>query len=49
MAAVGPVCAEALQAFGVSADVIPARPTLESMIGALAEYFELTRDDGAFG
>ena len=41
---VGPVCAEALQAFGVPADVIPARPTLESTIDAIAEYFELTRD-----
>jgi len=42
VAAVGPVCAEALQALGVTADVIPARPKMESMIEALAEYFELT-------
>jgi uroporphyrinogen-III synthase len=42
VAAVGPVCAEALQSVGVAADVIPARPKMESMIEALAEYFELT-------
>ena len=47
VAAVGPVCAEALQSVGVAADVIPARPTMESMIEALAEYFELTRGLGA--
>jgi uroporphyrinogen-III synthase len=44
VAAVGPVCAESLQAAGVTPDVIPARPTLESMIAALADYVELTRD-----
>jgi len=42
VAVVGPVCAEALHAFGVTADVIPARPRMEPMIAALAEYFELT-------
>jgi uroporphyrinogen-III synthase len=46
VAAVGPVCAEALQSVSVAADVIPARPTMESMIEALAEYFELTRGLG---
>src|SRR5262249_28600656 len=46
VAAVGPVCSEALEALGVAADVIPARPKLESMIDALAEYVELTRDEG---
>jgi uroporphyrinogen-III synthase len=46
VAAVGPVCAEALQSVGVAADVIPARPTMESMIEALAEYVELTRGLG---
>ncbi len=42
VAAVGPVCAEALQALGVTPDVIPARPKMAPMITALAEYFELT-------
>jgi uroporphyrinogen-III synthase len=42
VAVVGPVCAGALQNFGVMADVIPARPRMELMIAALADYFELT-------
>jgi len=42
VAVVGPVCAEALQSAGVVPDIIPARPTMASMIGALAEYVELT-------
>ena len=44
VAAVGPVCAESLQASGVTPNIIPARPTMESMIGALADYVELTGD-----
>jgi len=43
VAVVGPVCAEALQAAGVAPDILPARPTMESMIAALAEYVELTQ------
>jgi uroporphyrinogen-III synthase len=43
VAAIGPVCAEALQSVGVTADVIPARPTMESMIAALGDYVELTQ------
>jgi uroporphyrinogen-III synthase len=42
VAVVGPVCAEALRAVGVAADVMPARPRMAPMIDALAEYFELT-------
>jgi uroporphyrinogen-III synthase len=42
VAAIGPVCADALQALGVTPDVIPARTRMGSLIGALAEYFELT-------
>jgi uroporphyrinogen-III synthase len=42
VAAVGPVCAEALLALGVTPDVIPARPKMGPMITALAEYFDLT-------
>jgi uroporphyrinogen-III synthase len=44
VAVVGPVCAEALQSAGVAPDIIPARPTMESMIEALAVYVELTKD-----
>jgi uroporphyrinogen-III synthase len=42
VAAVGPVCADALHALGVTPDVIPAQPNMGSMVTALAEYFELT-------
>jgi uroporphyrinogen-III synthase len=42
VAAVGPVCAEGLRRFGITPDVIPARPRMASMIAALADYFELT-------
>ena len=42
VAAVGPVCAGALQALGIVPDVIPAHPTMASMIDALAGYFDLT-------
>ena len=42
VAAIGPVCADALQALGVTPDVIPAQPRMASMVTALAEYFELT-------
>jgi uroporphyrinogen-III synthase len=42
VAAVGPVCADSLQALGVTPDVIPAQPRMASMVTALAEYFELT-------
>ncbi len=44
VAAVGPVCAEALHVSGVEPDIIPAQPTMESMIGALADYIDLMRD-----
>jgi uroporphyrinogen-III synthase len=44
VAAVGPVCAEALHASGVEPDIIPAHPTMESMIAALADYVDLMRD-----
>jgi uroporphyrinogen-III synthase len=44
VAAVGPVCADALQLLDVTPDVMPARPTMEAMIAALADYVELTTD-----
>jgi len=39
--AVGPVCAAALRQAGVVPDVIPARPNLPSLVGAVADYFDL--------
>jgi len=40
--AVGPVCAAALRAGGVVPDVLPAAPNSASLVGAVADYFELT-------
>jgi uroporphyrinogen-III synthase len=40
VAAVGPVCANVLQIFGVRPDVVPSRPKMGPMIAALAEYFQ---------
>lgn len=40
--AVGPVCAAALRASGVVPDVMPALPNSASLVGAVADYFELT-------
>lgn len=40
--AVGPVAADALRAAGVTPDVLPASPTMVSLITAVADYFELT-------
>src|SRR5262245_15500690 len=41
VAAVGPVCAGALRDSGVVADVLPASPHSASLVGAVADYFEL--------
>jgi uroporphyrinogen-III synthase len=40
--AVGPVVAAALRAGGVVPDVLPAAPNSASLIGAVADYFQLT-------
>jgi uroporphyrinogen-III synthase len=40
--AIGPVCAAALKAAGVVPDVLPATPNSASLIGAVADYFDLT-------
>ena len=40
--AVGPVCASALRAGGVVPDVLPSAPNSASLVGAVADYFELT-------
>lgn len=39
--AVGPVCAAALRAGGVTPDVLPASPNSVSLVNALGDYFEL--------
>lgn len=43
VAAVGPVCADALKEAGVTPDVQPADPKMGPLITALADYIELTR------
>jgi uroporphyrinogen-III synthase len=40
VAAVGPVCADALRVFGVTPNVVPVRPKMGPMIAALADYFD---------
>ena len=42
--AIGPVCAAALRAGGVIPDVMPASPNSASLVGAVADYFDLTTD-----
>lgn len=42
--AVGPVCAGALRDAGIIPDVLPGQPSSAALIGALADYFELTAD-----
>ena len=44
VAAVGPVCADALKAVGVTPDVQPADPKMGPLLIALADYIELTRE-----
>ena len=44
VAAVGPVCAEALKEVGVTPDVQPADPKMGPLLMALADYIELTRE-----
>ena len=40
--AVGPVCAAALRSGGIVPDVLPASSNSASLVGAVADYFELT-------
>jgi uroporphyrinogen-III synthase len=44
VAAVGPVCADALKEAGVTPDVQPADPKMGPLLTALADYVELTRE-----
>jgi uroporphyrinogen-III synthase len=47
VAAVGPVCADALKQVGVTPDVQPADPKMGPLLTALADYIELTRASDA--
>jgi uroporphyrinogen-III synthase len=42
VAAIGPVCAAALRALGITPDVLPAHPKMGPLIAALADYVELS-------
>jgi uroporphyrinogen-III synthase len=46
VAAVGPVCADALKDAGVTPDVQPADPKMGPLLTALADYIELTKGLG---
>ena len=41
--AIGPVCASALRAGGVIPDVLPASANSAALVGAVADYFDLTK------
>lgn len=42
VAAIGPVCAAALRAQGITPDVLPAHPKMGALLTALADYVELS-------
>jgi uroporphyrinogen-III synthase len=42
VAAIGPVCAAALRALGITPDVLPAHPKMGPLIAALADYVEMS-------
>jgi uroporphyrinogen-III synthase len=42
VAAIGPVCAAALRAQGITPDVLPAHPKMGALLTALADYIELS-------
>jgi uroporphyrinogen-III synthase len=42
VAAIGPVCADALRAVGITPDVLPAHPKMGPLVAALADYVELS-------
>jgi uroporphyrinogen-III synthase len=44
VAAIGPVCAAALRAMGITPDVQPAHPKMGALIAALADYVELSAE-----
>ncbi len=41
VAAIGPVCAATLRAYGITPDVLPAQPKMGPLVTALADYIEL--------
>jgi uroporphyrinogen-III synthase len=42
VAAIGPVCAAALRAYGITPDVLPAQPKMGPLVAALSDYIELS-------
>jgi uroporphyrinogen-III synthase len=44
VAVIGPVCAAALRAQGITPDVLPAHPKMGPLIAALADYVELSEE-----
>jgi uroporphyrinogen-III synthase len=42
VAAIGPVCAAALRAHGITPDVLPAQPKMGPLVTALSDYIELS-------
>ena len=44
VAAIGPVCADALRALGITPDVLPAHPKMGPLVAALADYVELSAE-----
>jgi uroporphyrinogen-III synthase len=49
VAAIGPVCATALRALGITPDVLPAHPKMGPLIAALADYVDLSDETSARG
>jgi uroporphyrinogen-III synthase len=47
VAAIGPVCASALNAHGITPDVLPAHPKMGALITALADYIELCAESSS--
>jgi uroporphyrinogen-III synthase len=47
VAAIGPVCASALNAHGITPDVLPAHPKMGALITALADYIELSAESSS--
>ena len=41
VAAIGPVCAATLRAYGITPDVLPAQPKMGPLVAALTDYIEL--------
>jgi uroporphyrinogen-III synthase len=47
VAAIGPVCSSALNAYGITPDVLPAHPKMGALITAVADYIELCAESSS--